>query len=344
MFVIKRLFLFLLLTGLYACGGGSSTDTKTTPTDTPQTQPEPEPNPEQEQEQEQEPEQEPEAEPLVVEGNETFSILLDSDAIKIYEIGNCGDTPGSNTSHRVYIDNSNTINGDIWNWVDNAAAAWDGISKANTAYAISRTSNANDANCSNVATYNHILVKKLGDWTNQHANGFWVTSKSDETIGQLGTVIFDMYYDSANTILPSAAAIEAAYGAGMTGEQLAAWEDSLFRLDIRVDGVEETSDNGSIYKAAYNLALTPEYADKWLRIEIPLTSFEFIRSVGYDNFTSDQATVGTKSLRAIGFVAETKNRLVYRNYDQQGFSEETTAKLFKEIGLRIKRFEITPAE
>lgn len=274
---------------------------------------------------------------VIVEGFELFNSLLTSEQLNIFEITNCGDTPSANSSHIVLLNSEHAINGDTWNHIDDNNSAWDGVTKLASDYGISRTANGSDVSCNDVATYNSILVKKYGDWDQQHANGYYVNSATAVTFAKLDTLIFDIYYDSALSNLPSTADIKAAYG-NLTDEQLSEWDDGEFQLNIQLD------DSTGNFHAALNLSLASDYADKWLRIEAPVSQLEIWRSSGYDSFSSDYDELSTKTFSKVGFVAETKNRAVYRGYDQDGFNIDSTPKLFKEIAFRVKRFDISTEE
>ena len=265
---------------------------------------------------------------------ESFLALPANEGIKIFEIVNCGQSPNSDADHIVLIDPDNKINGDIWNHINIADPAWHGITKSTQQYDISRRPNIKDASCDDIATYRHILVKKYGDWQQQHANGFFATTTQSITFAELDTIYLDIYYDAALSTLPSLANIAAAYPT-LTNKQIEQWDDGTFQLNIQLD------DSTDKFHAAINLRLANDYANKWLRIAVPVKSLEIWRSSGYDKFVADKHQLSNKSFSKVGFVAETKNRRVYRNYDQDGFDVATTSKLFKEIAFRIKRLTIS---
>lgn len=271
----------------------------------------------------------------IVDGYEVFEPLLTSEALNIYAISNCGDTPGSNPSNIILLDSKTPINGDAWNHIDDSSSdTWQGLTKSAVQYDIQRQTNATDTECNQVPTYNTILVKKYGDWSQQHANGYYVKTKGTATFSNLDTVIMDIYYDSGLSTLPNTEDIAQTYQS-LTNDQLAEWDDGLFQLEIQL------RNNTRTYHAAINLALPAEMADKWLRIEVPVNQLRTWRSVEYTVFEADLAEFSNQVFDEIGFVAETKNKKVYRNYNQQGFDVDTTPKLFKEIAFRIKRFEVT---
>ncbi len=270
----------------------------------------------------------------VNEGLETFTSLSNENYLEISEIGNCGDTPSENSSNIILVDANTPINGDVWSHIDENATAWDGVVKTAADYTITRESNGLDADCNDAPTYNSILVKKYGDWDQQHGNGYFATPAENSTFSQLDTLIFDVYYDALNSSIPTQEAIELAFD-DLTSEQYEEWDNGMFTLEIQL------TDTTGDYHAALNLNLPVEYANKWLRVEIPVEFMETWRTSGYDKFDATFSDLSDKIFEKIGLVAETKNRLVYRNYNQDGFDVDSTSKLFKEIAIRVKRLEVS---
>ncbi|MGJ8681049.1 hypothetical protein [Paraglaciecola sp.] len=271
--------------------------------------------------------------PTIVKGYEIFEPLLTSDTFNIYAITNCGDIPSSNSSNIVLLDGNTPIDGDAWSHVD-GSQPWIGLSKPANSYDIQRQANIQDTDCNNVSTYNSILVKKYGDWDQQHANGYFANNEQDINFDKLDTVIMDIYYDSTLSTLPTTVDISEAYQS-LTNDQLAEWDDGLFHLKVQL------SDTTGNYHGAFNLRLTTDMADKWLRVEVPVSELTIWRTEGYTKFDITQSDIANKTLKRIGLVAETKNLKVFRNYNPEGFNIDTTPKLFKEIAFRVKRLEIT---
>lgn len=271
--------------------------------------------------------------PQIVKGYEIFEPLLTGDKLNIYAITNCGDTPGYNSSNLVLIDSNTSIDGDAWNHVD-GSEPWIGLNKPANRYDIQRLAINHDTACNNVPTYNNILVKKYGDWAQQHANGYFTNNEQDINFDKLDTVIMDIYYDSTLSSLPSAEVIAQTY-TRLTNDQLTEWDDGAFQLKVQL------SDTSRNYHAAFNLGLPMDMADKWLRVEVPISQLAIWRTEGYTKFDITQTDIADKTLQRVGLVAETKNLKVFRNYNPKGFNIDTTPKLFKEIAFRIKRLEIT---
>ncbi len=273
--------------------------------------------------------------PLVVaEGNESFTFLENSGAAQIFEISNCGDTPGTN-SHNIVLMSAETDRiVATWNHINSTSGEWEGIARQPSDYNISDQPNGTDAECSGVQTFNSILVKKYGDWDHQHANGY-ILNLADEyaSIESLDHLILDIYYDSTKTTLPSFQDLVDNYGGTLDQREISEWDDGKFYFDIQLH-----TNKSRI--AVINLTIEKQLANQWLRVEVPIEDMTFWNSsrteIGYNEIAKDL-------VREVSLTAETKSRAVYRNLDMNGFNADTP-KLFKEIAIRIKRFEIERKE
>lgn len=251
-----------------------------------------------------------------------------SEPISISEINACGNAPyyRSHNLPLMNADYSSVIA--IWNHVDHTISEWEGISQSKTAYNLTTSASSTASDCNDVSVFEGILVKKYGDWDHQHANGY-ILERRDVTLfmNHVDRLLLDLYYDASKSSIPDLEAIAEAYG--MTVQDTRVWDKGLFNLDIQI----HTRQGG---RAAYNIELTEDMADKWLRIEIPIESMEITTSAGGQTSLS---SILRHEVKNISIAAETGNRLVYRNLNPNGFNADTP-KLFKELGIRIKRLEI----
>ncbi|BCE00979.1 cellulase family glycosylhydrolase [Marinicellulosiphila megalodicopiae] len=269
-------------------------------------------------------------------GDESYSSLNDNYAqYDLFEIVNCGVNPTY-----IYGDYSSVTSasgasfGDTWNHIDSTTGQWAGIAKQPSDYAIATSLSSNAANCNNQSTLNNILVKKFGDWDMQHANGFNIIVPNDPTYADLNMLVMDIFVDSSNSVLPTPAEISATFGSVMSQSDINEMTDGQFHVDVQL-----TSDNA--YSASIDLTLdVATQLDKWIRVEVPVQDMTFWQDVNYNRVGQNWADMKNMTVNTISFVAETKNRLVYRNYNQNGFDANTAPKLFKEQAIQIKYIEI----
>lgn len=270
----------------------------------------------------------PDLGPLVISsGSETFDTLINQENLMIARIKSCGEEPESNSHNIVLLNEKSSKVIANWNHINSQTGEWAGINRSPSNYLVPNHANSTDDDCNEAKTLNTILVKKYGDWDHQHSNGFIVAPGPETYVAGTEKIIIDLYYDSEQTHIPTSAELTAAYG--ISGNALLEWDKSLFNLDIQIHTRENTH-------LAHNLELSPDFADQWLRIEIPLDQMKGWNSekkvIRYDQILRHLIT-------EISFTAETSNRLVYRNLNMSGFSD-STPKLFKELEIRIKRIEL----
>lgn len=267
----------------------------------------------------------------MVNGNEKFDTLINTSNLMIARISGCGDNPGSNSHNVILLNESTSRVIANWNHISSQSGEWEGVHQDASAYQIPNKASAIDQECSGVKTLNMILVKKYGDWDHQHSNGLIVVPGQDLYLAGAEKIIIDLYYDSQLSHIPQAADLTAAYG--VSGAALQDWDKSRFNLDIQIHTQENTH-------LALNLELEASFADQWLRVEIPISQ---LAGWNADKKPLKYDQVIRHQIKEISFTAETSNRLVYRNLNMSGFSENTP-KLFKELGIRIKRIEIVRNE
>ncbi|MFI1770392.1 hypothetical protein [Thalassobellus citreus] len=214
---------------------------------------------------------------------------------------------------------------ETWNHIHNINNEWKGITKSGSNYNVSKKRNVFSK------SFNSIIVKKYGDWEHQHANGYVLKPiENNITIASLNKIILDIYYDSDLSSIPNLEKIKSVYGHLLSDTQIENWDNGLFNFDIQI----YTKSKNTL---AMNVTLKRELSDRWLRIEVPIKNMQC--------WNKDRQPIGLKNIlvdtiQSINLTAETKSRLVYRNLDTKKFNTETTPKLFKEMAVRIKRFEL----
>jgi hypothetical protein len=262
---------------------------------------------------------------------ENFKLLPESSNLRFFEIIDCNLKSKTYPQNIVLIgDNINAVNG-TWNHINSINEEWKGVTKAAVNYAVSKQSIVNSKTSFKEPVFSSILVKKYGDWDHQHANGYVLKPfENNIPIGSINKLFLDIYYDSELSSIPDLNQIKSVYGHLLSDAQIENWDNGLFNLDIQI----QTNSKNTL---SINVTLKREMADKWLRIEVPLKNME---SRNNEKKPIEFKDITTDTIQAINLTAETKSRLVYRNLDPKNFNIETSPKLFKEIAVSIKRFEL----
>jgi len=267
-------------------------------------------------------------------GNENVSLVLDAPQMDIYQINNCGTNPLTNADVYKVMDGQTLQMGNAkWNHINSMSGPWDGITQSPSAYNIANGYNSTANNCQMQQSMTNILVKKYGDWDQQHANGFNINVQNTPTFADIETLVMDVYVDSANTVLPTLDEVKQVYGGLMTNQQIEEMDDGDIHFDVQLQST-------GAFAASVDLKLTRNDLDKWLRVEIPVRDMDLWENVNYVREPREWVTMQSMPVNAVSFMAETANRKVYRHY-ASNFNVNTAPKLFKEESIELKRIELT---
>ena len=226
------------------------------------------------------------------------------------------------------------------------------ISKPANTYDISESYSGANAECNNVTSLNNTLVKKYGNWDQQHANGFKFKLNNAPKFSEIEYLVFDLYIDSAASTLPTKSEIADKFtnlspsSLSLTQAELDQFDDGLYQIDIQLnvdlpnptfsDPNYETE--GDVH-GTINLQVAREDADQWLRVEVPVKEMIFREEApnwAIDTISYDDAKDLAPS--DLSFMAETTSRKVYRHYknDDPSFNEFAIPELFKEQAIRLR--------
>ncbi|MCJ8313203.1 MAG: PKD domain-containing protein [Pseudomonadales bacterium] len=252
---------------------------------------------------------------------------------------------------------------DGWSHINSTTGVWAGLTKQVADYSIGQTGyNASDSTCNNKDTYNAVLVKKLHDWDQTHANGFkYAIDASNPSFAEMDTITLDLYYDASDSSIPTKAQITSAYSSHITTAEITALDgNGDFQLYIQLD-VDLPNPNSSPtvdydtegdVHATINLNLQAGHANRWLRLEIPVETLIYRKEIANHGFET-LAYESVKDLQpaVVSFVAESISRATVRHlladeikYDQTEFDNLNLTKLFKEQSFRIKQLSISKSE
>lgn len=196
-----------------------------------------------------------------------------------------------------------------------------------SAYIISDGNLSADASCNGEKTYRAILVKKLHTWNNTHANGL-ETTVDGGSVGDVESLVVELKLNSAGSVIPSPKQIRAAYPR-LTRKQVRSLDKGLANIDLVFSSGELRSNT--------ILTIDPaKYADKWIRITIPMEKMNYYREVDYKRtYTTYQAA---KNHRYTGLIinAESQHRKTVQHLLE---GRAGAVQLFKELDISIRRIE-----
>jgi len=181
-----------------------------------------------------------------------------------------------------------------------------------------------------------ILVKKLGNWDHQHANGLeglWGGLTYDE----LAAIVVDVKLDTKATQIPSAAELKHRFGQWLNDDDLAALDGQKAILRVTVTGPSQ------VWSAETWLVIDPKtQGDRWLRFEIPIGDFVHFRGEPWNQKPLDPAELAGARVGHIRIEPESMGSVrerwgnVVRNFHPELWDKGTPPpETVKEIGLKF---------
>lgn len=286
---------------------------------------------------------------LLVTVSNTISSVTGSSNIQIAEINNCGvgtsqpaDSFSMFADYDVATQNQALSNLSGWSYID-TNVKWDNVANEPAAYNFPTTTVV-ESNCNNIETFNTILVKKIADWENQHATGFKSETILNEniTFDEIKSLTIDLKINSANTVIPTIAALKATYASTtpptyVTTDKVNSLENGKVNLDITFYQKNESL-NDFRAKVIFEIDQAT-MSDKWLRVTIPASAIYYYLENNYSRTDKTQLDLSSVFIKGAIVVAETKRGDTLRN-DIQDAWVVTTPETFKEVDVSFKKIEL----
>lgn len=266
----------------------------------------------------------------------------------IATIDNCGQgiSAGGETTFPIFADydsgvqNQSLASLSFYNWnhvgTPNDPAIpneWDNITQTATAYNIPGSAAATN-DCNGVDTINAVLAKKIANWHRQHSNGFGRTITAfGQKFGDMKELVVDLRVNSAKTKVHTPEALKSVYSSYLSDTSFI---DANEGGKVNIGLTLEASNN---QRAAFTIEVDQDiYADKWVRVTIPASSFKYYQG----NTSKDASTFTNLVINNLLVVAETRTNAVLRG-QISGWTDTSAnppPERFKELDLSFKKFEI----
>lgn len=189
-----------------------------------------------------------------------------------------------------------------------------------------------DNSCSNVQTFDMILVKKIANWDRQHANGFECNVLAQGyKFGDIENLVFDLKINSSKTKIPSIESLKTTYESYVNDSIVDAVDDGKVNVGITLS--DNTNLNASIIIQLDQVVLS----DKWVRVTIPMSKLTFYQEINYKRTTKIQADLNDVVINRILIVGETKTGAILRRSISPW--DANVPETFKEMDLSFKKIE-----
>jgi hypothetical protein len=229
-------------------------------------------------------------------------------------------------AHSVTIFSAHRNFSSAWNHIANPAKAGDflDLRQAFSRYNTAADQLQEDTSCNSEQTYRAVLVKKFHTWDNTHANGLQ-TEMDAIPVTKIKNVVIELKLNSAGSVIPSRQQIAEAFPWLTPGQ--------VRMLDRGTANIDLVLSNGA---ARANKILTidqSKYADKWLRITIPMQHLNYYEEVDYVRSPRPYDAAIEETYNTLNITAESHNRKTVQSLT----GSAGTRPLFKEVDLSIRR-------
>jgi len=272
---------------------------------------------------------------------ELAQAAVDYSTYSVAELDNCGmNISAADKTFALFADYDNAAQNQSltalkfsgWNHTTNGnTAEWANLKHTPATYNFTATTQANES-CNGVDTLDVVLVKKIADWDRQHANGFEREILAHGyTFGSIENLVVDVKINSAKTSVPSVDSLKTIYANYVSAGTVEALDEGKVNVDITLH------DGANLHAKAIVQLDQTTYADRWVRVTIPMNKFSFYEEINYNRTAKTQADLNSVVIKRMLVVGETKKGTVLRGNINPWTSN--VPETFKEMDLSFKKFE-----
>lgn len=187
-----------------------------------------------------------------------------------------------------------------------------------------------------------ILVKKLGDWDQQHINGIeFLAAHQPKELATITSVAITLKIDALLSYSPSQALLLSSYENVIPEKAILTLANQNYFLGVTLYSPFSEDRNEPTFNASTIIELSLSSADKWLTVNIPINAFFLFTQENYQEEAITLAQFNKRLLKGLRIVAETKDTNVARNSNPAYYSEHSSlSEHYKEIALHIASIEL----
>ncbi len=214
------------------------------------------------------------------------------------------------------------------------------ISLANAKYAVDQRSLVSEGEGSGKQVFRTVLVRKMSDWGQQHANGIEpVFPETPLRVGDLESVTIRLKLNAADSRIPDATELAEHYGAYLSREEIQALDTGAPCLGLTFAEAGFNDQSTETLNAVYSLEFDPSRDfDRWLEITIPLADFTFGFERNYSLREVDRSSVLEHEFVGFRINPETTGGSVARNFIGEKW-DDSVPELYKELSVSLELIE-----
>ncbi len=214
------------------------------------------------------------------------------------------------------------------------------VSLENAKYAVDERSLASEGKDLDKPVFRTVLVRKMSNWGQQHANGIEpVFSETPLRVGDLESVTIRLKLNAKDSKIPDAAELREHYSGHLSSEEIQALDKGVPCLGLTFVEAGYNDQSTETLNAVYSLEFDPSRDfDRWLEITIPLADFTFGFEKDYSLREVDRSTVLEHEFVGFRINPETTGGGVARSFIGEKW-DGSVPELYKELSVSLEFVE-----
>ena len=223
-----------------------------------------------------------------------------------------------------------------WSHAESVAPEQFKMQKTKADYLIDASRWQSQSDCRDDKTYQTLLVKKVGDWSQNHINGIEpMLDRAGMAFSSISAIKLTLRIDSRKTALPTSEQIQQTFSFASDAAALEALDQGNVTLGLTLFG-EHFSDQGvKTPNANFLLTIKPEQFNDWLTITLPVTNMNFYWEQNYSPTAASQSELANEKIMGFRITPETDSGRVARSLNPNAW-ETARKELFKEMAVEFR--------
>lgn len=214
------------------------------------------------------------------------------------------------------------------------------LKQSSSAYAVDSTRWQSQSDCRDEKTYQVVLVKKIGDWSQNHVNGIEpIIADKNLSFSKINAIKVTLRVNSAHTVLPSVENIQQAFAFAAKPRDLQALDQANVTLGLTLFGEHFADQAIKTANANFLLTIAPAQFNDWLTVVIPVSKMQFFWEQNYAPDFVEPPAFSKESIAGLRITPETDSGKVARSLNPDAW-QEPRAELFKEMAVEFREIQL----
>lgn len=192
------------------------------------------------------------------------------------------------------------------------------------------------SDCRGDKTFQTLLVKKIGDWSQNHINGIEpMLDRADMAFSNISAIKLTLRIDSRKTALPSTEQIQQTFSFASDAAALKALDQGNVTLGLTLFGEHFSDQSAKTPNANFLLTFKPEQFNDWLTVTLPIEGMKFYWEQNYSPIAASQSELANEKIMGFRVTPETDSGRVARSLNPNAW-EAARDELFKEMAVEFR--------